>query len=155
MVKSGTFLKGAPFIGRYSVRVGAKGRIAVPVKLREGLGASAIISQGYEKSLLMVTKEQWEQLTSFLANQPLTLGPVRDTERFLFGSAFETECDEQGRIVVPKELREFAGLNGEAVFLGVGNRIEIWSREHWEEYEASLRGNIETIAAKLGEGSRQ
>lgn len=155
MVKSGGKAVKPLFIGRYSVRVGAKGRVAVPIKLREGLGKSAIISQGYEKSLLMVSTEQWERLTSFLANQPLTISPVRDTERFLFGSAFETEFDEQGRIVVPKELREFAGLNGEAVFLGVGKRIEIWAKDHWKEYEASLSTNIETIATKLTENNEQ
>lgn len=143
------------FIGRYSTHVGAKGRIAIPVKLREGLGTTAIISQGYEKSLLMFPKDQWATLTSFLVDKPMTLVPVRDTERFLFGSAYEAEFDDQGRIVVPRELREFADLNGEAVFLGVGNRIEIWSREHWENYEASMVGNIENIAAKITQNNEQ
>ncbi len=139
------------FIGRYSTMVGAKGRIAVPVKFREGLGKSAIISQGYEKSLLLVARGQWEELTGFLKDKPLTISPARDTERFLFGSAFEVEFDPQGRIVIPQELREFAGLNDEAVFLGVGNRVEIWSRKNWTEYDQGLKKNIEDIASKLSE----
>lgn len=140
------------FIGRYSSRVGAKGRIAVPIKLREGLGASAIISQGYEKSLLLMPKTTWNQLTSFLSNQPLTLSSdLRDTERFLFGSAFEAEFDDQGRIVVPQELRRYAELTDEAVFLGVGNRVEIWSRENWDTYETSLAGNVGRGGLKLSE----
>ena len=138
-------------IGRYSSKIGAKGRVAVPVKLREYLGETAIISQGYEKSLLLVNKSQWENLTSFLKDRPLTVGPVRDTERFLFGSAYEVEFDGQGRIVVPQELREFSSLNGEAVFLGVGNRIEIWSKENWIQYQSKLTGEIEKIAEKLEE----
>lgn len=136
-------------IGRYSSKVGAKGRIAIPVKLREQMGKTAIISQGYEKCLLLVDRDQWDKLTDFLRDKPLTVSPVRDTERFLFGSAYETEFDDQGRIVVPQELRDFAGLNGEAVFLGVGNRVEIWGRENWEGYEISLRSNIEKIASRL------
>lgn len=147
MVKSGD--NSQLLIGRYSSHIGIKGRVAVPVKLRQTLGKTAIIAQGYEHSLLLVSRKQWEQLTSFLANQPLTVGPVRDTERFLYGSAYEAEFDEQGRMVVPQELREYAGLNGEAVFLGVGNRIEIWSRDNWSTYEQKLVKNIELIAEKL------
>lgn len=140
------------FIGRYSSRVGAKGRIAVPIKLRDGLGVSAIISQGYEKSLLLMPKSTWHKLTAFLGNQPLTLGAeLRDTERFLFGSAFETEFDDQGRMVVPQELRRFAELTDEAIFLGVGNRVEIWSRKNWEIYEASLAKNVGRTGLKLPE----
>ena len=136
-------------MGRYAARVGAKGRIAVPVKLRQALGGSAIISQGYEHSLLLVGKDRWEKLTSFLTDKPLTLSPVRDTERFLYGSAFEAEFDDQGRIVVPQELRDFAGLNDEAIFLGVGNRIEIWSRGNWDRYSKNLVNEIEKVAEKL------
>lgn len=146
-MKSGESL----LIGRYSSKVGAKGRVAVPVKLRGYLDETAIISQGYEKSLLLVNKSQWENLTSFLQDKPLTIGSVRDTERFLFGSAYEVEFDEQGRIVVPQELREFSGLNEEAIFLGVGNRIEIWSKENWSEYQNKITGEIEKIAERLEE----
>ena len=68
-------------IGRYSVNVGVKGRVAVPVKFRECLGKSAIISQGYEKSLLLVSRSKWEELTGFLKDKPLTISPARDTKR--------------------------------------------------------------------------
>lgn len=151
MVKSGDKDRSL-LIGRYSSKIGAKGRVAVPVKLREHLGQVAIISQGYERSLLLVSRDQWNELTGFLRNQPLTVSPVRDTERFLFGSAYEAEFDEQGRVVIPQELREFASLEGEAVFLGVGNRVEIWSRTNWERYEKTLTQNIEATAGKLAQG---
>lgn len=142
-------------IGRYASKVSVKGRVAVPVKLRDELGKSAIIAQGYEKSLLLVAKTQWQELTAFLSDKPLTLGTARDTERFLYGSAFEAEFDEQGRIVIPQELRAFAGLADEAVFLGLGNRVEIWSRDRWSEYEKKLAGHIEEIAERLGEHDEQ
>ena len=129
--------------------MGAKGRVAVPHQLRDHLGDRVIISQGYEKSLLLVSLGQWEKLTEFLRGRPVTVGPVRDTERFLFGSAYEAEFDDQGRVVIPQELREFAGLTNEAVFLGVGNRVEIWERETWEKYSKNLAGEIEKVAEKL------
>ncbi len=138
-------------IGRYASKVSVKGRIAVPVKLREELGNSAVIAQGYEKSLLLVNTSKWKELTGFLSGKPLTMGPARDTERFLYGSAFEIELDDQGRMVIPQELRAFAGLTDEAVFLGLGNRVEIWSRAHWTEYEERLAKNIEHIAEHFNE----
>ncbi len=152
VVKSGdSSTSGGLLIGRYASRMGAKGRVAVPVKLREYLGDRVIISQGYEKSLLLVSRQQWEKLTEFLRGRPVTAGPVRDTERFLFGGAFEVEFDDQGRVVVPQELREFAGLTDEAVFLGVGSRVEIWARETWEKYSKNLAGEIEKVAEKLAQ----
>ena len=145
-MKSGESLS----IGRYVTRISIKGRVAVPVKLRENLGEQAIISQGYKKALLLVAKGQWEKLTESLRSQPLTASPVvRDIERFLFGSAYEIEFDDQGRIVIPQQLREFADLNGEVVFIGLGNRVEIWAKNNWEKYEMSLAENIEDISEKL------
>ena len=138
-------------IGRYASKVSLKGRVAVPVRLREELGNSAVIAQGYEKSLLLVNSSKWKELTGFLEGKPLTMGAARDTERFLYGSAFEIELDDQGRTVIPQELRAFAGLTDEAVFLGLGNRVEIWSRAHWVEYEERLSKNIEHIADHFNE----
>lgn len=141
---------GGLLIGRYASKMGAKGRVAVPHQLRDHLGDKVIISQGYEKSLLLVSRGQWEKLTEFLRGRPVTMGPVRDTERFLFGSAYEAEFDDQGRVVIPQELRDFAGLTDEAVFLGVGNRVEVWSRTNWDRYSKNLEGEIEKVAEKLG-----
>lgn len=138
-------------IGRYASKISPKGRVAIPIKLREELGNSAVIAQGYEKSLLLVNGSKWKELTGFLAGKPLTMGSARDTERFLYGSAFEIELDDQGRTVIPQELRAFAGLATEAVFLGLGNRVEIWSRAHWAEYEERLAKNIEHIAERFNE----
>ena len=142
-------------IGRYASKVSVKGRVAVPVKLRDELGKIAVVAQGYEKSLLLVAKDKWQELTAFLSDKPLTLGTARDTERFLYGSAFEAEFDDQGRIVIPQELRAFAGLATEAVFLGLGNRVEVWSRERWIEYEKKLSEHIEEIADALADSDRK
>lgn len=149
-MKDGGKTSAPMFIGRYSSRIGVKGRVAVPIKFRKGLGNHAIISQGYKKALFLIATPQWEQLTEPFVNQPLTANPmVRDIERFLFGSAYEIEFDDQGRTVIPQELRQFADLNGEAVFVGLGKRVEIWSRENWEQYATSVAGNIEQIATEL------
>lgn len=151
-MKNGEVVKESMFIGRYSSSIGVKGRVAVPVKFRESLGTHAIISQGYKKALFLISNSQWEQLTKPFINQPLTANPmVRDIERFLFGSAYEVEFDEQGRVVIPQELRQFAGLDGEAVFVGLGKRVEIWSRENWAKYDQDLKKNIEEIVSKLSE----
>lgn len=53
--------------------------------------------------------------------------------------------------MIPQELRQFAGLDGEAVFVGLGKRVEIWSRENWAKYDQDLKKNIEEIVSKLSE----
>lgn len=85
------------FIGRYSSSIGAKGRVAVPVKFRESLGTHAIISQGYKKALFLISTSQWEQLTKPFINQPLTANPmVRDIERFLLEVPMKLNLTNRG-----------------------------------------------------------
>jgi len=80
--------------------------------------------------------------------------PVRQTEHFIYASAFEVEADDQGRIVLPERLITYANLGSQVYFLGVGDRIEIWNKEAWEKKEAEVAADaasyIERIATKNG-----
>jgi len=137
------------FIGHYQTIVDSKGRVAVPVKFKRVLGQKAIITRGYENALMLITPKDWEAVVSQFSNKGLTLGPARATDRFLLGSAFEVEFDSQGRFIIPKYLREYATISQAAIFLGVGNRIEIWSETKWKEYEDYLNKNISQLGEKL------
>ncbi len=84
----------------------------------------------------------------------MLLTPVRETERFIFASAYEAEPDEQGRIVIPDRLTTYANLGEEVYFLGLGDRVEIWNKEVWEEKEKVVAKEaptyIEELAKKNG-----
>ena len=126
-------------IGSYLGNMGDGRRVAVPKKFLKELGEGPILAKWYEDCLILVSSVFWERLLTRLTGGKKTAGlGVRDIERFILGSAFETEPDEQGRIVIPEILSSYAGLGREAVFVGLVDRVEIWSKAAWDEKSAKL-----------------
>ncbi len=138
-------------IGEYRTKLGEKNRTAVPKKFRDELGGTCIVTQGYERCLVMVSRSQWEGLTSTLETLPFTNNTLRDTARFLIGGAVEADLDSQGRFVLPENLIEYAQLSDELVFLGLSRWVEIWDKEKWVERKSYLYENSAQIADKLHE----
>jgi len=126
-------------IGAYLGIVGDKRRVAVPKIFLSELGESPVIAKWYEDCLVMVSNQFWNQLLTRLTGgvKSLSLG-VRDIERFILGSAFETEPDSQGRIVIPQVLTDYAGIQKELMFVGLVDRIEIWPKEIWDKKSQEL-----------------
>ncbi len=140
-------------IGQYTSKLTDKRRIAVPKKFREELGKEIIISRWYENCLVLVTKANWQKLIKRLIGETrIIISPVRDIDRFIYGSAFEIDLDGQGRFVLPDVLISYADIVDEVTFLGLGDRVEIWSLGKWQELEkdAEKRASlaIESIAKR-------
>lgn len=137
-------------IGSYLGSLSEKRRVAVPKKFLDSLGKKPIIAKWYEDCLILVGSDFWNRLFSRLTGgkKAISLG-VRDIERFILGSAFEIEPDEQGRIIIPELLANYARLEKEIVFVGLGDRVEIWPKEVWDEKSGKLSGTtkeyIETL----------
>lgn len=114
-------------------------RVAVPKKFIKELGANPILAMWYENCLILVSSEFWQRLLTRLTGgkKTVSLG-VRDIERFILGSAFETEPDEQGRIIVPEILSAYAALGHDLIFVGLVDRVEIWSKTAWDEKSLNL-----------------
>lgn len=126
-------------IGSYLGNLSDARRVAVPKKFLKELGTSPILAKWYEDCLILVSSAFWERLLARLTGGKKTAGlGVRDIERFILGSAFETEPDEQGRIVIPEILSSYAVLGKEAVFVGLVDRVEIWSKAAWDQKSADL-----------------
>lgn len=136
-------------IGQYQTKLDPKGRVALPAKFKMKLGNKVIVTAGYEQSLMIVAQKDWHQVVGQVTNQGLTLQPARATDRFLLGSAFEVELDGQGRFIVPKYLRQYGTLSGAVVFIGVGNRVELWSQVNWTKYSQYLNKNVSELGEKL------
>jgi len=137
-------------IGHYFARIGDKGRTALPKKYRQELGEKVILARWYENCLVVVGTEVWRKLAGEIAKRPFMVASGRETDRFLSGGAFEIELDKQGRLVIPESLRNYAGLKEEIIFIGLGNRVEIWDSQKWQEYEQYLDEHAEEIAERLG-----
>ena len=136
-------------LGQYEVTVGEKGRIALPVKERKELGNKVIITYGFEKSLIVVSEENWVRLVSELKNSSLFTANARDTKRFLFGGAVSVVLDKQGRFLLPEYLRRYASISDEVIFIGLESYAELWDKKKWTEHSAKLSGQIEKIAETL------
>lgn len=136
-------------IGNYTNKVSSKGRTAVPAQFRKKLGQIAIITKGYEGSLFLVSMKNWQQVTDQVDQDSFILAQTRKVDRFILGNAFEIKLDSQGRFVIPKNLREFAQVGPEAIFVGVGNRVEIWDKSRWQKHQDYLGQNVEKIIDSL------
>ena len=138
------------FIGEYQHSLDSKNRIIVPSKLREGLGDKFIISKGLDGCLYAYPIDEWQKFEEKLKNLPLTNRDARAFVRFFVAGATEVETDKQGRGLIPANLREYAGIEKEIVTIGALNKVEIWSKEKWREYNESDI-DFNSIAEKMGD----
>ncbi|MDD4335297.1 MAG: division/cell wall cluster transcriptional repressor MraZ [Desulfotomaculaceae bacterium] len=141
------------FMSEYQHTIDAKGRLFIPARFREGLGDSFIITKGLDGCLFVYTREEWDALEQKLKSLPFTRGDARAFLRFFFSGAAICEIDKQGRILIPGNLREYAGLEKDAVIIGVSTRVEIWSKVQWDKYSAKAASSYEEIAEKLIDGN--
>ncbi len=139
------------FIGEYTISMDEKGRVAVPVKFRSGLGGKAVLTRGLDKSLFLYTKTEWDKIASKLAALPLAQANSRAFARLMLAGASEFEIDKQGRGMIPDYLRKFGGISKKVVMAGLYNRIEVWDEQTWNQYKVSTEKESTSIAEALGE----
>lgn len=138
-------------LGEYQHSIDAKGRVILPAKFREEIGDNCIATKGLEKCLFVYPKQEWNVLESKLKQLPLAKAEARAFVRFFFSGAAELECDKQGRVLVPSNLREHAALDKDIVIIGVLNRIEIWDKTTWEDYNNQISPTVTEIAEHLAD----
>lgn len=138
------------FIGEYGHAIDAKNRIILPSKFREDLGDSCIMTKGLDGCLYVYPRDEWAILEEKLKSLPLTSKDARAFVRFFFSGANEMTFDKQGRTLIPQNLMQYAGIVKEVVSIGVSNRIEIWSKEKWNDYTESDI-NMDEIGEKMSQ----
>ncbi|MNW25295.1 cell division protein MraZ [compost metagenome] len=126
-----------------------KGRLTVPSKFRDALGASFVVTRGLDQCLFVYPMEEWGNMEQKLKALPMMKADARAFSRFFFSGATECELDKQGRVHLPGNLREYAKLDKDCVVLGVSSRVEIWSKETWEQYFNESEHTFNEIAEKL------
>ena len=137
------------FIGEYEHSIDLKGRLIMPAKLRDGLGDKFIVTKGLDGCLFAYSKEEWTKLEAKLNSLPLTSKDARMLARAFFAGAIECELDKQGRFLITANLRGFAKIEKDVIITGISTRVEIWSKQKWEEYNAEDTANPDEIAEKL------
>ena len=137
------------FMSKYNHTIDPKGRLIIPSKYREILGDEFVVSKGMDGCLFVYANETWKEFEAKLAALPLVNRQARQLARFFLSGAQYVTVDKQGRILVPQDLRDFAGLEKDVVLSGMGSRIEVWSLEKWNEVNSQV--DIDEISEGMGD----
>jgi MraZ protein len=137
------------FLGQYERTLDDKSRLAIPAEIRAGLGTGAVLTRSFDTCLCIYPAARWEALARAVDDLPQVRSEARVLARSLFGGAVPCEFDRQGRVVLPAFLREHAGINGDAVIVGVNSRVEVWSKDAWLREQQRFESEGSQIAEVL------
>lgn len=121
--------------GEYLHSVDTKGRMIFPVKLREELGEGFVIFKGLDGCISVYSHDDWEAFENKIASLPIA--KARKLQRF-YSANYPCEPDNQGRILLPQSLREYAGITKDVIVAGIQKRAEIWDAERWKKYNRDV-----------------
>jgi len=141
------------FYGEFDHTLDKKGRLILPSKIRETAKANYIekfyVTRGLDKCLFLFSEEEWKSQETKFKSLSFTKKEARRFNRLFFSGAVEVTPDGQGRILLPKYLKDYAGIKKDVIITGVSNRIEIWDRHSWERFYDENRDSFEETAEKL------
>lgn len=149
MVESGRKWGIVMFMGEFRHALDEKKRLIIPSKYRDELGTTFILTRGIEKCLFLYSEKEWSILTEKLHTLSFTKKDARNFLRFFLSGATQLEFDKQGRVVLPTNLIEYANISKDCVIIGVGERLEVWSKEEWENFYNNNEESLSDIAEHL------
>ncbi len=138
------------FLGQYQHALDDKGRLTIPARFRELLDGGAYVTQGLDKCLVVMTSASFAQTMSDLGAMNMADPNARLLRRVILSNAYPIDLDKAGRMLVPQQLRDFAGLDGDAIVAGQGDYFEVWSPGTWSEQMKQIQdtqANYQRFAA--------
>ncbi len=141
------------FLGTYSPKLDDKGRLILPAKFRDELAEGVVLTRGQERCIYVFSNSEFEGFHAQIRQAPVTSKQARDYLRLLLSGAHAETPDKQGRITIPAQLRQYAGLDRELAVIGAGTRAEIWDATAWNTYveanEAAFSETAEEVIPGL------
>jgi len=141
------------FYGEHEHSIDRKGRLIIPSKFREVSKENYVerffVTRGLDTCLFVFTEDEWRKQEVKFKTVPFTSSEGRQFNRIYFSGACEVTCDKQGRVLIPEYLKDFANIKRDVTIVGVSNRIEIWSKESWQEFYKNTRDSFEKVAEKV------
>lgn len=137
--------------GNYSRSLDEKNRVMIPAKHREVLGETFYVTYGPDQILELRDEKSFSVFRDKLLGTNMLNANARKFARLVLGNTIEATTDKQGRIVIPDNFLKLAKLTKEIVFVGVGNKIELWSKEAYDELQNDFSGagSLDDLAAQL------
>jgi len=137
------------FLGQYRHSVDSKGRIIIPNELRKDLTDTLYVTKGIESCIFLFSETTWQALSGKVASLPMAKKVWREFARIFLANASRENIDAQGRIIIPRHLRDYAKIEKKVVTVGVGERIEIWSESIWDQYAPEIEVNYGEITENI------
>lgn len=136
------------FSGMSNHSIDSKGRIVLPAKFREELGDTFYLVRGFGNCCIQaMSTEQFNTICSRIMELPADKAMA--LQYTFSATAVEVTPNAQGRVIIPQNLREFAGIEGDALVIGMNTRVEIWSQPKFDEYMASQQSTIAEALSML------
>lgn len=120
-------------MGKYLNSIDSKYRMIIPSKFRDQLGYTCVLTRGIDNCLYIYPADEWEGLMGKLSSLPMSDPDARAFVRHFYANAVECDIDRQGRMTIPQDLRDWAGIKKELITVGLLDKIEIWSKDNWED----------------------
>ncbi len=137
------------FIGEFNHNIDDKGRMSIPSRFRDELNGKFYVTKGIDDCLFVFSLDEWKIFEEKLSKLPLSKPGARAFVRLFYAGAIECILDKQGRINITSILREHASIEKEVSIIGVGNRIEIWSKNNWERYNNPDNLSYDDLAEQM------
>jgi len=144
------------FYGEFRHTLDEKNRLSIPAKLRALLTGPDdecfYVTRGMDRYVLVCTRQVWHKMERTFCDHPITNPAARRFRRIFYSGAQETTFDKQGRIALPQNLIDYAGLKRDVVLAGTSDGIEVWDAETWD---AQLQEGLRTFDETARELSKQ
>ena len=142
------------FRGHFEHSLDAKNRLSIPARFRAAFSSGTVLAKDFEPCVAVWTAEAHEAIVE------RALGPLnpmgsdyRRLSRYFQGNSFDIELDASGRVTLPPPLLGHTGIEKEVVVVGVGDRLEVWAKERWDEQQEALDAEIGEVTERLGNPS--
>ena len=136
-------------LGEHEHALDDKNRLTLPARLRDQLGDRVVVTRGLDGCLYVYAAAEWAKLAERVGTLDALSREARTMQRFFFASAVDAELDKQGRIVIPANLLEVAGIGREVTVAGIYDHLEIWDRAAWRDQRQTVEGSAEDVAERL------
>jgi MraZ protein len=141
------------FHGEYEHSLDKKGRLILPAKIREAAKSHYVekfyMTRGLDDCIFVFAEDEWRTQETKFKSLSFTNKDARRFNRMFFSGAVEVVPDGQGRILIPKFLKDYAGIKKDVVIAGVSNRIEIWDKDAWFKFYNETKDLFEETSEKL------
>ena len=127
------------FLGKHSSKLDKYNRLSTPSQFREELSNRSYITQGFDRNLLVLTRDAFQEIYRRVVSLNIADPLARILLRLILGTAHEVHLDKNGHLPIPDELKEFANLHEDVLVVGQGDYFEIWSADLWNNQETQLK----------------